>query len=72
MKKAVFTIFTVVVLLLISTNAYANGSAKIGGTFVNSDQSTFTLSVDDQWEKDKWQHDLALAIEKVGRRLSGH
>ena len=58
MKKAVFTIFTVVVLLLISINAYANGSAKIGGTFVNSDQSTFTLSVDDQWEKDKWQRVL--------------
>ena len=58
MKKAVLTIFSVVVLLLLSINAYAKGSAKIGGTFVNSDQSTFTLSVDDQWEKDKWQRVL--------------
>ena len=58
MKKAVFTIFTVVVLLLISINAYANGSAKIGGTFVNSNQFTFTLSLDDKGEKDKWQQVL--------------
>ena len=58
MKKAVLTIFSLIVLALISLSAFAKGSAKIGGTFVNSDQSTFTLSIDDQWEKDKWQRVL--------------
>ena len=58
MKKAVLTIFAFVVFALISLSAFAKGSAKIGGTFVNSDQSTFTLSIDDQWEKDKWQRVL--------------
>ena len=58
MKKAVLTIFSLIVFALISLSAFAKGSAKIGGTFVNSDQSTFTLSIDDQWEKDKWQRVL--------------
>ena len=58
MKKAVLTIFSLIFFALISLSAFAKGSAKIGGTFVNSDQSTFTLSIDDQWEKDKWQRVL--------------
>lgn len=43
------------VACLIGFNAYANGSAKLGGTFVNSDRATITFSADDQWERDKWQ-----------------
>lgn len=55
MKKAVFTIFTLIVLSIISLTASASGSAKVGGTFINSDETTFKISVDDSWEQGAWQ-----------------
>ena len=42
-------------LLLISAPAFGSGSAKIGGTFVNSDSSTLNGSLDYRWEEGKWQ-----------------
>ena len=53
--KIAIGILIAVGLLVIAMPVYATGSAKIGGTFVNSDESTFTVSVDDQWEKGDWQ-----------------
>ena len=54
-KKAVFFIFVAGALTLISLNAYATGSAKIGGTFVNSDDATFVVAIDSLVEEGKWQ-----------------
>jgi putative salt-induced outer membrane protein YdiY len=44
-----------IVLTLIALPVFAGGSAKIGGTFVNSDEATFTVSLDNQWEQGAWQ-----------------
>jgi putative salt-induced outer membrane protein YdiY len=44
-----------IVLTLIALPVFAGGSAKIGGTFVNSDEATFTVSLDNQWEEGAWQ-----------------
>jgi|TARA_B100000073_G_scaffold346230_1_gene357131 putative salt-induced outer membrane protein len=54
-KKAVLFIIVVAALLLVSMNANAKGSAKIGGTFVNSESATVTGSFNYSWEQDKWQ-----------------
>lgn len=51
MKNQILTI----VLTLIALPVFAGGSAKIGGTFVNSDEATFTVSLDNQWEQGAWQ-----------------
>ena len=45
MKKADFTIFSQF-LCCYFPETFATGSAKIGGTFVNSDETTFKVSVD--------------------------
>jgi len=55
MKKADFKIFTAFFMLFFATESFATGSAKIGGTFVNSDETTFKVSIDDQRESGKWQ-----------------
>lgn len=55
MKKADFNNFLAIVMLFFTAETFATGSAKIGGTFINSDESTFNASVDSQWERDKWQ-----------------
>jgi len=55
MKKADFKFFTAFFMLLFATESFASGSAKIGGTFVNSDETTFKVSVDEQRESGKWQ-----------------
>ena len=54
-KKAVLFILIVAAFMLISTNANASGSAKIGGVFVNSESATVTASFNTQWEQGKWQ-----------------
>lgn len=54
-KKAVLFMFVVAVLTLVSLNANASGSAKIGGTFVNSDDATFKVAIDSSTEEGKWQ-----------------
>lgn len=54
-KKAVLFMFVVAVLTLVSLNANASGSAKIGGTFVNSDDATFKVAIDSSMEEGKWQ-----------------
>ena len=37
---------------------YGSGSAKLGGTFINSDSASVNGSLDYQWEMDKWQQTL--------------
>ena len=55
-KKAVLFIIVVAPFMLIYLmNANAKGSAKIGGTFVNSESATVTGSFNYSWEQDKWQ-----------------
>lgn len=44
-----------IVLTLVALPVFAGGSANIGGTFVNSDEATFTASLDNQWEQGAWQ-----------------
>ena len=41
--------------LIVAQPLVASGSAKVGGTFVNSDEATFKVSVDSQWESGAWQ-----------------
>jgi len=55
MKKADLNNFLAIVMLFFTAETFASGSANIGGTFINSDESTFNASVDGQWERDKWQ-----------------
>lgn len=57
-KKAVLFLLISIVLLLVSVNLYASGSAKIGGTFVNSDDATFKIAYDSSTEKGNWQRGL--------------
>jgi len=47
--------FLIIVLTLVALPVFAGGSAKIGGTFVNSDEATFTASLDNKWEEGVWQ-----------------
>ena len=47
-KKAVLLVVVVFGLLLITMPANAKGSAKIGGTFINSESATITGSFDYQ------------------------
>ena len=54
-KKAVLLVVVVFGLLLITMPANAKGSAKIGGTFINSESATITGSFDYQWEQGDWQ-----------------
>src|SRR5210317_1243461 len=54
-KKAVLFLFAVAVLTLVSLNAYATGGVKLGGTFINSDDATFKLAIDNSVETGKWQ-----------------
>tara|TARA_B100000963_G_scaffold76649_1_gene64711 strand:+ start:1080 stop:1763 length:684 start_codon:yes stop_codon:yes gene_type:complete len=37
---------------------HGSGSAKLGGTFINSDSASVNGSLDYQWEMDKWQQTL--------------
>ena len=55
MKKTDYKFFTAIFLLIFSAETFATGSAKIGGTFVNSDETTFKVSIDNQKETGKWQ-----------------
>jgi len=41
--------------LLIAFPVQATGSAKLGGTFVNSESASINSSLDYQWEDGKWQ-----------------
>jgi len=43
-------------VILFSIPAFATGSAKVGGTFINSDETTFAISLDDQKEFDLAQY----------------
>lgn len=54
-KKAVIYFIIGIVLLLVATTANASGSAKIGGTFVNSDDATFKVAFDTSKETGNWQ-----------------
>lgn len=54
-KKAVIYFIIGSVLLLVATTANASGSAKIGGTFVNSDDATFKVAFDTSTETGNWQ-----------------
>jgi len=57
-KRAVLFLLITVGLLVLSVNLYASGSAKIGGTFVNSDDATFKIAYDSSTEKGNWQRAL--------------
>ena len=57
-KKAVLFILITFVLVMITMPANASGSAKIGGTLVNSESATFTGSFNYQWEQEKWQQTI--------------
>jgi putative salt-induced outer membrane protein YdiY len=57
-KKAVLFILAVFVLVIITMPVQAKGSAKIGGTFVNSDDATFKVAYDSSTEKGNWQRAL--------------
>ena len=54
-KNIDFKLLTEFCKLIFATESFATGSAKIGGTFVNSDETTFKVSIDDQRESGKWQ-----------------
>jgi len=44
------------VLIILSPNAQGETKAKVGGTFVNIDESiVFTASLDSKWETENWQ-----------------
>lgn len=53
--KLGITTILIAFFLLVAFPIQAKGSAKIGGTFVNSDSSTLNGSLDYQWEEGKWQ-----------------
>lgn len=58
--KTAIGILITVGLLLVAMPVFATGSAKIGGTFINSDESTLTFSLDNQWEQGDWQRSTEL------------
>ena len=62
-KKVVFFAVAIFLLLIITMPANAIGSAKVGGTFVNSDDATFKVAVDSSTEKGNWQR--ALEVDYV-------
>ena len=59
-KKAVLFLFGVFLLTIFSLNVLAKGSAKVGGTFVNSDDATFKVAFDSSTENGNWQRALEL------------
>jgi putative salt-induced outer membrane protein YdiY len=49
-------LFAVAAIIILAPNASAETKAKVGGTFVNIDESiVFTSSFDHKWESDIWQ-----------------
>ena len=68
-KKAVLFIIVVAPFMLILMNAQnAKGSAKIGGTFVNSESATVTGSFNYSWEQDKWQQTFESDFQNTKKR----
>tara|TARA_B100001057_G_scaffold493264_1_gene587339 strand:- start:401 stop:1069 length:669 start_codon:yes stop_codon:yes gene_type:complete len=57
-KKAVLFLIIAVALMLITLPVNATGSAKLGGTFINSESATVTGSFNYQWEEGNWQQTL--------------
>ena len=54
--KHIFKITFIICLPLWTAYAFADTQAKIGGTFVNLDESiVFTGSIDNKWETELWQ-----------------
>ena len=54
--KHIFKITFIICLPLWTAYAFAGTQAKIGGTFVNLDESiVFTGSIDNKWETELWQ-----------------
>ena len=56
-KLSIATIL-IAFFLLLASPVQATGSAKLGGTFVNSDSASVTGSLDYRWEEGKWQQTL--------------
>ena len=54
-KKAVLFFIIAVALMLITLPVNATGSAKLGGTFINSESATVTGSFNYQWEEGNLQ-----------------
>ena len=51
-----YAIVAVMFLMFVANELKADTSAKIGGTFVNLDESiVFTGSIDNKWETELWQ-----------------
>jgi putative salt-induced outer membrane protein YdiY len=51
-----YAIVAVMLLMFFASELKADTSAKIGGTFVNLDESiVFTGSIDNKWETELWQ-----------------
>ena len=73
--KHIFKITFIICLPLWTAYAFAGTQAKIGGTFVNIDESAvLTASFDNKWETDLWQGtfeaDYAYKREEAGETLN--
>ena len=54
--KHIFKITFIICLPLWTAYAFAGTQAKIGGTFINIDESVvLTASLDNKWETELWQ-----------------
>ena len=54
--KHIFKITFIICLPLWTAYAFADTQAKIGGTFINIDESVvLTASLDNKWETELWQ-----------------
>ena len=75
LNKHIFKITFIICLPLWTAYAFAGTQAKIGGTFVNIDESAvLTASFDNKWETDLWQGtfeaDYAYKREEAGETLN--
>ena len=74
-NKHIFKITFIICLPLLTAYAFAGTQAKIGGTFVNIDESAvLTASLDNKWETELWQGtfeaDYAYKKEEAGETLN--
>ena len=70
-----YAIVAVMFLMFVANELKADTSAKIGGTFVNLDESiVFTGSIDNKWETELWQGtfeaDYAYKAEDGGQTIN--
>jgi len=70
-----YAIVAVMFLMFVASELKADTQAKLGGTFVNINESAiFTASIDNKWETDLWQGtfeaDYAYKREEAGETLN--